>query len=306
MDKPRLLLVSELINAVNLLSEKVNEVEKMINKNTSVIILHSLFSYIVSFFEVTLSEILSHFLLIFPEKIESKSMEINKNDILLTDIKIRKKIIERYIHDISYKSIKDYFKIFINTLAIKNFAINDIEYMIEIKETRNLLLHNNLKLNDIYLSKAGKYSRATNEESYLLIDYKYFKNSISIMKNILTHLNNEICLKYSKYTKNNAYRSLWQYLFDSPVLIFDDIFNFNDNCIYLKIDKRKLRAMIKCNYSSTENIFLRILFEHYNSTLSLYLFKDMNFNHFALSISSKEKLLFLNNAILYNEEIFKY
>lgn len=54
----------------------------------------------------------------------------------------------------------------------------NIGKVVEIKETRNLLLHNNLVVNDFYLNKTKNIKRSERKGEQLLLDKAYVKESV--------------------------------------------------------------------------------------------------------------------------------
>ncbi len=146
------------------------------------------------------------------------------------NIQTLNKSIENYIISLSYKSYREYFDVFIEQLSLewKDYYEDIGKYIQEIKATRNLLLHNNLIVNEQYLESAGIEKRAKPEGDKLSVQYDYVLFSIKLIIKFEKLLKNKISEKYKEYTKINANKRLWEFLFKSPVMPFDDYWEYDE------------------------------------------------------------------------------
>jgi len=310
MKRPHLLLVNELIKPINNTKKIISEIKSTIDISSPKIVLYGIFSYTVSIFEIMQNEILFYYLDKYPEKIHSEKTQINKEYIGSSSFFIRKNLIQDYVISLNYNSIKIFMKQFFNILSIDNEDENTIDQIIEIKETRNLLLHNNLKVNDVYIKKSGKMCRATQDdvitEKKLLLDYNYTINTVNIIENILLSIENKLIIKYKKFTRHYVFKQIWDYLFKSPVLNFDDYFYSSGEIINLKPNKVSyIKRMVKNGFSSTEVKFLFLIFSHLFPSLSDKIFKPRFLNCYSLDHYSKEKYNYLNSILANYIEIFQ-
>lgn len=91
-------------------------------------------------------------------------------------------IIERRLNEISYAKPKDYLEYFqsITTVDTSDSAFMDY---IEIKATRDLIIHNSGIINEVYLGKVGNKKRGDVEQK-IQINFEYFNHCIATMKRI--------------------------------------------------------------------------------------------------------------------------
>ena len=132
--------------------------------------------------------------------------------------------------------------------------------LLEVKASRNLLIHNNLKVNQIYKETAGVNIRNPNNHGRLEITQEYLFQSLVIMRNMLQNFRNEILNKYNDYTRIRALKNLYDYIFKTNVLNFDQDFDVDieaDTVSSLKITTSRLNSL-----SSGERIFLDIWLAH--------------------------------------------
>jgi hypothetical protein len=309
MDEPHLLLLDKLIKPIKAMQDAINESEKNLVEGIPEIIEKGVFSYTVSLFEVMQTEILAYYLEIFPEKIDAEKLQIKKENILKSSTDIRRRIIQDFLIGLSYYNIKNYLKIFYKILSIEDDDKDIIDNLVEIKETRNLLLHNNLKINELYLNKAGKCCRANDDdalhEKCLKLDYNYIFYSLNILKNISKNIESKLLVKYHKYTKPYLLKLVWNYLFRSPVLVFDEYFEYDDHKLWLKKDRKYIKQMVE-NYSNSERTFLYILFNHFLVDIIYVVFRPEVFNFYSLDFNSRRKYLFLTNALIHYTDIFRF
>ncbi len=161
-------------------------------------ILSSCISDFEDFLFTSLKEILKQ----YPQKATTSvsGVSINK-DIKLEQILLFNDInslldnqISNIITHISYLSPLKYFEYF---AAISGVKISDvlIHDYIELKASRDLIIHNNSIINNVYLIKAGSLSRGKINER-ISIDQDYFDNSIALLKNLSGIIRREIDLIY--------------------------------------------------------------------------------------------------------------
>ncbi len=141
--KPIVLLLKELLKPIENALVDINEINTDLLKINEKYLINSLYVYVFSIFEVSLKNSLEYLLLSIPDKIKSKSFDIEKSVILengLTQDLIENEV-EKYINGLTYKSFKEFFDIYCNCMDICKPDENFIDDLIERKATRNLLLH---------------------------------------------------------------------------------------------------------------------------------------------------------------------
>lgn len=95
---------------------------------------------------------------------------------------IIKKTIEDKITSISYGTPEQYLKFFEEITGCKTNGEEFQDY-IEIKATRDLIVHNDRKINKVYLEKSKGKTRGTLDE-IIPININYFDFTIATMKRI--------------------------------------------------------------------------------------------------------------------------
>lgn len=179
-----------------------------------------IFVYSYSIFESTITEILRYYLNAFPEKI-NKNINIGKEQLLSTSMThdILVSYIEEYIRKYSSKTLLEYLRFFKETLDID--ASLDLPLVDKISKQRNIIVHDNFKrdLLSLYINNV----KAPCSNGAELLSYIRFLNEI------LDIISAKICSKYAEYTKEKLVRCVWNSVFSTPVLRFDDIWNFDVN-----------------------------------------------------------------------------
>jgi len=261
--QPRLLLRSRLVRPLRAANRLVNRITADLQPSTPPSLLQGAFVMAVSAIEVGLADSLSYYLRHFPEKIPRDlvrgSLVAFPDDVI--DILERSSL--RYTVKLSYESFPRFFDRYQKILSID--LASDIAELIstvqEVKASRNLLLHNGLKINEFYLEQAGKKRRASSTGGRVEIDDRYVTNSVSALSDFADIVAVTVSDKYAGYTKISAHHNLWSYLFDSPVMPYKE---------YWKVDEEadKVVAMKKGQYegelSSTELLFLGFWRAHFN------------------------------------------
>ena len=305
MKVPNILLLTDLLKPINDVFVIIEKSHKQLNLASSEIVEKSIFSYVVSLFEILQTEILTIFLDAFPEKIKKSEFQINKDELSNDLFQIKKEAIEKYIQNLSYNTIYEYMKMFFELLSIKSINNEATDKFVEIKETRNLLLHNNLKMNSTYQRKAGAKKREAEYDEYLSLRKDYILKSIDTIKTVISHIECELKTKYAKYDKHYVLKSLWEYLFKSPILKYDDFWQNDSGFFTFKKSVREFKKLIRDSFSSSETLLLFLWINHFNASLCDRCFEPRFLNTFSLDVNTRNKYMYLNGIIINYPDLFK-
>lgn len=288
-DYPNLLILNKLVAPIELSTKKLHDISAHIEDSKHEVVVHGLFVMAVSSMEVMLSDVLEYFLVSFPMKLPNNDFKFEKDIFFDNYFKLLRKTAESHITGLSYKSFEDYFK-----KAFDHFSIewpdffdvigNDIK---EIRATRNLLLHNNLILNDQYRSTAGPKMR-DGSSGRIKVDKPYLKQTIEIFLSFEEQLRLKLSEKYKEYTKINANKRLWKFLFTTPVMPYDHFWDYDEktDTIYA-LKKGKYEKSL----SNSETLLLSLWRTQFNEFCKLN--KHMTrFNMVHFDSRYKEKILF--------------
>lgn len=270
--KKNFLFVNTIISELSSAKNEFVEIKNELNLGLSDILLKGLFTYQVSKFEITLNEILKMFLNAFPEKIPEKSFRPTKEKVIENSESLISSVVDSYINELSYKNLHEYLKAFVDITGIDKNTDDIIDKLIEMKETRNLLVHNDLKVNEIYIMKCKSYKRASDENINKSIDFdeKYIKECLNLCLDFIdSYLLTKLQMKYKDYTKIKAMKEIWDYLFNTPILKFDEFWEHDGTYLhYFKMDEEELKAKITVGCSTTEKMSLFYLLIQYNDSLA--------------------------------------
>lgn len=218
------------------------------------------FVYAYSIFESTLTEILRYYLYAFPEKVDKTSFEIEKNDFLSTEVtnNLLQKIIDKYIRKYSSGTMSEYVKFFEKTLSI-NMDV-DVEAIKKISAIRNDIVHDDFRYRLLYRHRHN----SEKSEKIILDD---MRESLKVLSQILNNMKNNIMQLYSKYTKEKLVRDLWNYVFTTPLLPFDKIWEVG-NAGELRLGDFEYIKKISTMICRSEQLFLAVFFQQYNTTIN--------------------------------------
>jgi hypothetical protein len=284
-EPPILFTVNKLLYPIGLSKSKIAEVKEIVEQeeNKKEIVFQGFFVLVVSYFENMITDILTYYLKKVPYKIDCKEFKFTKDEFFNNDLISLQ--IEKFVHTLSYKPFQEILDCFFKTLSIDSgYRDKYVTELIEIKERRNILIHNNCIVNRIYLEKTGiKDNDRLNKK--LLIDKGYLLNSISTIHDFISCIEKSLKEKYSKYTKIKLLKDLWKYIFTSPVLQFDDYWIYNE-------EKDEVGAMnhpaCEDSISHSEKMFLGIWRSHFTFGV-----KIDGFSIKGLDNENKKKMLFL-------------
>lgn len=281
---------------------------QQLQKSENRIVIKSLFVYGISTFENAMTDILREFCKAFPEKIPSKEISLSKEQILNDTEVIVEMFLDNSINKLTYGSLEKYISEFAKLLAID--MLPHVSELIEIKETRNLIIHNNLIVNTIYLSKCkNDCVRATekdiNKELSFDKDYAYasLKLCMDVLnKNILAKLKG----KYSSFTKIKAMKEIWNELFHSSILKFDDYWEYDGNGKLLGFINEDIETHFHVGYSTTEKMLMGKIMMHYWGSLQSIEGVNIDlFNTDRMYGDRKVKFLYLQDILFRYPQLFE-
>jgi len=230
MNKPILLTKKKLVKPIEQALERIEAIRQKKTANVDSIILEGLFTLAVASFEHSLNDTLRELLTSIPEKLDIKTEPITKDELLYGEP--LKHAIENKVTAIGYKSLSEILKYFYKTTDISENAVSEdnLNKLLEIKATRNLLMHNNLTINNIYKETAGPNKRSSQSQNRLSIDQDYLFDSLTTIRQVLENIKDELTVKYSTFTKIKATKNLFQYIFGpNSVMSFEDEFYLMEN-----------------------------------------------------------------------------
>ncbi len=292
MNRPILLQKKELVEPINQALERIEKIRQRKMNNVDSIILEGLFVLGVASFENSMNDTMRIVLTHIPDKLDIKSEHISKEHLI--DGKPLKQAIEVKVQNISYKSLPEILKYFTKITGISENIVKEDELnsLTEIKATRNLLLHNNLKENSFYQDTAGPNKRQPQGiERRLVIDQDYLFQSLVDMRTILRNFKTELLDKYSDYTKIRAIRQLFDYIFKTPIMDFDHEFEIDTERD--TIGAIKTETSRRGGLSSSERLYFDMWIAHSHGNRF-----EFNRGHF-YGIGNREKLgYFIENIDL--------
>lgn len=289
MNKPILLLKKELIKPIEQALTRIEKIRERKVNNADSIILEGLFALGVSSFEHSLIDTLRTLFLHIPDKLDLKTESITKDELINGNP--LNQAIENKVNSVSYKNISEILKYFADITGIANDLISEEEMnsLIELKATRNLLIHNNLNINSIYKDTAGANSRSGNGR--LTISQDYLFESIIVLRSILQKFKVALLEKYEPYTKINATRNLFKYIFPTPIMHFENVFEINEE--EDRVGNLIINDSRKNSLSGSETFIFGIWTAHSHAVKF-----DFDAQHFyRLDRNNKAKLGYLINEI---------
>lgn len=259
MKTPILLTKKALLEPINQALERIEKILQRKASHVDSIILEGLFVLAVASFENSLNDTLRVFLKHIPNKLDIKTETVTKEDLI--EGNALEKAIDKKIHGVSYKNLKEIIQYFIDTTDIDKGTTftTHFDKLQEIKATRNLLLHNNLRINSIYNESAGPLRRSSNDQLEITQDYLF--ESITAIKDVLNELSLKLTEKYKGYTRVNAVKSLWEFIFKTPMMKFEDewvVDKERDVVLYHNEEKSRRGGL-----STSELLFFNIWLSHF-------------------------------------------
>lgn len=261
MRKPVLLTKAALLSPIEQSLKRIERIRKHKTETQEPIILEGLFVLAISSFETCLTDTIRILLSHFPEKLDAIIEKVNKEDLI--DGTLLEKTINQKVNSISYKNLEEILKYLarITGISLDTIQPETKNQLVEIKASRNLLVHNNLKVNSIYLETAGPDKREKQTGKQLEIDQKYLFRSITILNDFLLILEKELKEKYNKYTYLNAIKNLWEYIFPNLDIEKEFILDEKNDIVHNYNEKESRRD----SFSTSEEMKFSLWLSHFHS-----------------------------------------
>ncbi|MFF2093329.1 hypothetical protein [Paenibacillus sp. NPDC058174] len=264
----RVFVCEELINDLRVNFEKINDMFGQMNKQNY----EAFFVYSFALFESSICEVVRRILAAFPEKLsDEKQPKLKYSDIInniYSSNYILYSIIEAEIKSISKGDAVALLQKMQKLISIElPFNKNVID---EVSKYRNKLAHDNTVSKRKYILGSG----TSNNDSFSL---EKAKNLIDVLLNVLSELEQSLKMKYQKYTKYKLIKDLWEEIFKTPLLKFEDCIVIRKSTMDKKNDvvglnfehlKRSTRSI-----SSGEKFFLAFLLNQYSGSINDQFFK---------------------------------
>jgi len=288
--RPEILIYKELIEPIKNSIIELDLILLDFNQIEKDYLLKGLFAYVVSLFESSIIECTERFLCACPQKIPAGKLSLGKQQDILLNNAFSQDIIEllvnEYLSNITYDKTENFFTFFSTILSIDDIGNLYTKVFVEKKERRNILLHNNLTIDNKYIRNTKCDPKLWG--SKLTISKKYLGESIDSMKMILNKIESSLQIKYGSYTKIKAIKEIWDYLFSSPLMIFEQHWIIkNDKIIGYNSDH--LNSMIN-NLSSSEKTILAYWLQNFSPLICdrFFKFKDLN-----MQVSNNQKMIYI-------------
>ena len=98
------------------------------------------------------------------------------------------------------------------------------------------------------------------------VDIDYLRHATDAMLTLVRHVEGKTMTKYGHYTKLAALKFLWEYLFQSPVMRFEDYWDTKGSSglvSYKRADRDESRL------ASSELMFLQVWLNHFNPRIRI-------------------------------------
>ena len=257
--KPNLLYIQKLLSPALRAKAALSKMSAIpTEREEDDIICHGLFVLSISNVETMLTDTLKYYLGEYPANIDKATISVSKEELLTHPFDLIEVMIDKFILSIAYKPLSEIAVNFFKVLSLEGDAAKLVEPLNEIKATRNILLHNNLRSNDIYLSMAGEQARPGKK---LTVDADYLASSLEKMISFVDQVILLMSQKYKDYTRIAAIKRLWYYSFNSPVMPFEEFWEVDEEKDCLKCRKE---SRYEPYISYSEKMMLNLWHTHFS------------------------------------------
>jgi hypothetical protein len=280
---PNLMVVGRLAYPIELSLNNLKEIYSHAPDAKADVIVHGLFVMAVASMEVMVADVLRYFLRSFPQKLPANEFKFDKDTFFENYFTLLRRAVDTHINGLSYKSFEDFFSKLLEYLSLDwpDFQQAFGDDINEIKATRNLLLHNNLVMNDQYEDTAGVKKR-----DRPVVDKAYLQGTLNLLLGFEEGLKARLLEKYKEYTKINANKRLWSFLFKTPVMPYDHFWQYDEKTDQILGWKQ---GQYENNLSHSEDLILSLWRAHFSGNGGEAM-KGFNMRYF--DTRNQERVLF--------------
>lgn len=199
-----------------------DEAEKLrLDDELSELILSARLSGLVTAVETLLNDILANVYVAYPLKLGKKTITVQDLNSSGTYIQAIKNIANSAVNEISYKSFRDYWVEWQNIVAkLPKISEDQINQFSEVKATRDLYVHNNGMVNELYLRKAGDKAREQ-KNSKVPLSQEYLDKVSELSIFFIETIKEGIIIKFGHCTKESVFREMWDATCCGKMVNFD-------------------------------------------------------------------------------------
>ncbi len=223
----------------------------------SELLLSARLSGLVTAVEILLNDVLSDIFISYPPKLGKRQISIQDLNASGSFIPTIKRISTVAVNELSYSSFKDYLAEWQKLVSpLHGITEEQIMSFIEIKATRDLYVHSNGKLNEIYEHKSGEKARRPNSKGKIPLDESYIHNASTLTEAIIISIEKEILSNYAHCTKEAVFREMWNATCCGKLLKFDKQWEITNKPYY----KKDFNWPWSSSEKALFDFFLRIFF----------------------------------------------
>jgi hypothetical protein len=237
---PSLITIYELERPAMLAQQQLKSITRSLNETKEDdYAIKGLFVLAIAQLETMLNDLMVNIIQFYPEKLQmikqpasdERAQQISVGQEQMLNGDVIKQLIESAVNRLAYSSLDKFMDKFVKVLAIDLTELASTQFidaLIEFKETRNLLLHNNLKVNEIYLKKTRRVMRADSIGQKLTVDKDYAQNALKLITELVDSIIEQLRSKYGKFTVLPLLKELFAFNFSSPIIKFEKFCHLNE------------------------------------------------------------------------------
>lgn len=273
--KPNIILLRDIVLPFEQANKELALIKQDIDNSKEQRQIKSLFLYSYAIFESTLVQSYANILYAFPERMNVDKIDFvkYKNDIISNSLShtLIEQLSADFSQNLMYGKISDGLKKYANTLQIPILDKIHLSNLEKIKRLRNTIIHNT--------------------PIQTILKSEFVNDYICCVNSALNEITQNIYSKYQEYTATKLIQDTWNYLFNSPLLKFEEHWEVDElgEVSHYKYEKLKKVAFSLCSHERT---FLILFMSNYNSHIcnEVYNLNDISMH---VSISKRDKIAYI-------------
>lgn len=273
--KPNIILLKDIVLPFEQANKELALIKQDIDNSKEQRQMKSLFLYSYAIFESTLVQSYANILYAFPERMNVDKIDFAKYKDDIISNSLSHTLIEQLSTDFSknlmYGKISDGLKKYANILQIPILNKTHLSNLEKIKKNRNAITHNT--------------------PIQTILKMEFVEDYICCINSALNEISQTINSKYQEYTVTKLIQDSWNYLFNSPLLKFEEHWGV-DELGEVSHYKYEILKKVASSLCSSERTFLILFMGNYSSNIcnEVYNINDISMH---VSIAKRDKIAYI-------------
>lgn len=173
--------------------------------------------------EYAVVDALRYYLIARPWALGENELKVDPRDIshAVQPRDLLHQAVEQKLRNLRYQSVRKQLGTVVSKVGLQAPDGGIVDAFVELNETRNLIVHSDMRAKEEYLERSGERRRVEREGEIVPITDAYLLSSLVVCHGLLDALRSSAEHEYANFSRAAAIGRLWAWMFRSPVMQFE-------------------------------------------------------------------------------------